>query len=112
MQEWFYRSFVRSECKPDCRCPSSIANDTIEQVVLMENPWIAAARFLGIGWLIVLCIFGGLLGGRWVGQQVGSEAVCTMVGLGVGMVLGGYGIYASYLVIKKSQEGNNGEKEK
>ena len=78
----------------------------------MENPWIAAARFLGIGWLIVLCILGGLLGGRWIGQQLDNEAVFTMLGLGVGMIMGGYGIYASYLVIKKSQENDNGEKEK
>jgi hypothetical protein len=78
----------------------------------VDNPWIAAARFLGIGWFIVICVGGGALGGRWIGQQLGYEAVFTLVGVCLGLTLAGFGVYESYLTIKKSQEKDNGKKEK
>ena len=78
----------------------------------MENPWIAAARFVGIGWFIVLCIGGGTFGGRWVGQQAGNEPIFTLVGLGLGVAIAVYGVYESYLTIKKSQENDSNKKEK
>ena len=76
----------------------------------MENPWIAAARFLGIGWFIVMCIVGGVFGGRWVGQQFGNELIFSLVGLVVGISLAGYGVYQSYSLLKKSEEKEKEEK--
>jgi len=76
----------------------------------MENPWIAAARFLGIGWFIVMCIVGGVFGGRWVGQQLGNELVFSLVGLVAGISLAGYGVYQSYSLLKKSEEKEKEEK--
>ncbi len=78
----------------------------------MENPWIIAARFIGIGWLIVLCVVGGVVGGRWIGQQIGNEALLTIVGLVLGLTLAGYAVYESYLRILKSQEIDNDKEEK
>ncbi len=76
----------------------------------MENPWIAAARFLGIGWFIVLCIVGGVFGGRWIGQQVGNEVLFSLLGLVAGVMLAGYGVYQSYSLLKKAEENEKEEK--
>ena len=76
----------------------------------MENPWIAAARFLGIGWFIVLCIVGGVFGGRWIGQEVGNEVLCSLLGLVAGVMLAGYGVYQSYSLLKKAEENDKEEK--
>ena len=76
----------------------------------MENPWTAAARFLGIGWFIVVCIVGGVFGGRWVGQQLGNEVVFSLLGLVLGVMLAGYGVYESYSLLKKSEEKEKEEK--
>ncbi|MBT4511829.1 MAG: hypothetical protein HOC20_06435 [Chloroflexi bacterium] len=76
----------------------------------MENPWTAAARFLGIGWFIVVCIVGGVFGGRWVGQQLGNEVFFSLLGLVLGVMLAGYGVYESYSLLKKSEEKEKEEK--
>ena len=76
----------------------------------MENPWIAAARFLGIGWFIVICIVGGVFGGRWVGQQLDNVVVFSLLGLVLGVMLAGYGVYQSYSLLKKSEENEKEEK--
>jgi len=76
----------------------------------VENPWIAAARFLGIGWFIVLCIVGGVFGGRWIGQQVGHEVVFSLLGLVAGVGLAGFGVYQSYTLLKKAEEKDEEEK--
>ncbi|NQT71680.1 MAG: AtpZ/AtpI family protein [Chloroflexi bacterium] len=78
----------------------------------MNDAWITAARFLGIGWFIAVCIVGGVFGGRWVGQQAGNEVVFSLLGLAVGVMLAGYGVYESYLLIKKSENKDNGKEEK
>ena len=78
----------------------------------MKDAWITAARFLGIGWFIVLCIVGGVFGGRWIGQQVGNEVVFSLLGLAVGVTLAGFGVYESYQLIKKSEKKDNGKEEK
>jgi hypothetical protein len=78
----------------------------------MENPWIVAARFIGIGWLIVLLVVGGVVGGRWIGHELGNETFFTLVGLVVGLTLAGYAVYESYQRILKSQENDNDKEEK
>lgn len=78
----------------------------------MKDAWITAARFLGIGWLIVFCVIGGVFGGRWIGQQLGNEVVFSLLGLLVGLIVAVYGIYESYTLIKKSEKNDNGKEEK
>jgi hypothetical protein len=56
----------------------------------------AAFRFVGIGWYIGICILGGTLGGRWIGQQIdggGVEVILTIVGLMLGLIVAFYGTY-------------------
>jgi hypothetical protein len=55
---------------------------------------------------------GGVFGGRWVGQQAGNDVVFILLGLAVGVMLAGYGVYESYALIKKSENKDNGKEEK
>jgi hypothetical protein len=78
----------------------------------VKRPLFIAARFIGIGWYIGLCIVGGFFGGRWVGQKVGAETFCSLAGLGLGLVIAIYGIWASYSLLAKNGSANKEDKEK
>ncbi|MBM3131621.1 MAG: AtpZ/AtpI family protein [Chloroflexi bacterium] len=74
----------------------------------MKKTWIAAARFIGIGWYVGLCIAGGFFGGRWVGQKLNqSEVFFGLFGLAIGVGLAAYGIYASYVLLNKNARDEN-----
>jgi Putative F0F1-ATPase subunit Ca2+/Mg2+ transporter len=79
----------------------------------VKKPLLAAARFIGIGWYVGLCIVGGFFGGRWVGQKVGAETFCSLAGLGLGVVIAIYGMWEAYsLLAKKSGSANKEYREK
>lgn len=62
----------------------------------MGNRWAAVLRFIGIGWYIATCIVLGTLGGRWLGQKLdgsSNEALFTLLGLGLGLLVAFYGVY-------------------
>ena len=60
----------------------------------MGKRWADVLRFVGIGWYIAVCIVLGTLGGRWVGQKLdGSEALFTLLGLFLGLVVTFFGVY-------------------
>ena len=62
----------------------------------MSRRGAAAFRFVGIGWYIGICILGGTLGGRWIGQQIGGggvQVILTIVGLMLGLTVAFYGTY-------------------
>ena len=62
----------------------------------MASRGASAFRFVGIGWYIGICILGGTLGGRWIGQQIGGggvQVILTIVGLMLGLTVAFYGTY-------------------
>ncbi len=57
---------------------------------------VAVFRLVGIGWYIGSSIVLGALGGRWLGQKLGGdglEAILTIVGLLLGVLVAFYGTY-------------------
>ncbi|MDD5095563.1 MAG: AtpZ/AtpI family protein [Dehalococcoidia bacterium] len=78
----------------------------------MKKPWIVAVRFIGIGWYIGLCIAGGVFLGRWIGQKVGAETFCSLMGLAVGVVVAVYGIWIAYSLLNRNGLANKEDKEK
>lgn len=76
----------------------------------MDN-WVVAARLMGIGWYVGLCIAGGILGGIWLDNKLGTSLIFTLVGVVLGLVLASYGTYRmiSPLMREGRDKGNNGE---
>jgi F0F1-type ATP synthase assembly protein I len=50
-----------------------------------------AARLLGIGTYVAVCIVLGTLGGRWLDSQFETEPLLTVIGLFLGLALAIYG---------------------
>ena len=66
------------------------------------SKWVLAARFIGIGWFIGLCIVGGFFLGRWIGRELQIEAFGSLLGLAIGIMLAAYGIYAGYSLLNRN----------
>ena len=63
--------------------------------------WAVAFRLIGIGWYIIACLVIGLVGGIWLDRAVGGGVLFTIVGLFVGLVLGGLGVYQALLPLMR-----------
>jgi len=73
--------------------------------------WVLAARLMGIGWYIGLCVAGGILGGIWVDNKLGTSILFTLLGVGLGLVVALYGTYRMISPLMKEGRGddNNGD---
>lgn len=83
--------------------------DRMTDGVVMEK-WALAARFIGIGWIIGICIVLGFMGGRWMGQRLESEVFFSILGVMVGLMIAAIGAYQISLPIIKRGQGKNEEK--
>ena len=77
----------------------------------MKGRWAEPLRLIGIGWYIAVCVLLGTLGGRWLGQQLGgsSEAILTIVGLGVGLLVAFLGVYQMLKPLMSGKQNNDEE---
>lgn len=69
-------------------------------------------RLLGIGWYIAICIAAGAFGGRWLDGQLDLSPVFTLLGLGLGIVVAGFGTYRMLMAALASSpysKGNEGK---
>lgn len=65
--------------------------------------WQLAIRVIGIGWYMALAILGGVLGGLWVGEKLGSKPVFLIIGIMLGLVVAGYGAYQAFRPLMNNQ---------
>ena len=49
-------------------------------------------QLLGLGWYIVACLVGGIVGGIWLDSQLGKSPLFLLIGLALGLVLAFYGM--------------------
>ena len=69
-------------------------------------------RLLGIGWYIALCLIGGVFGGLWLDDRVGSRPLFTLLGMGVGLAIAAVGTYRMLMaVVSQDQHTKNQSKE-
>lgn len=68
----------------------------------MRQQWLGLT-FLGIGWFLGGIILGGILGGAWLDKKYGTEPLFSILGLVLGLVLGGYGIYGMLVPILENR---------
>ncbi len=75
------------------------------------DKWVVAARLMGIGWYIGLCVAGGILGGIWVDNKLGTSILFTLVGIVLGLAVALYGTYRMISPLLKEGRGddNNGD---
>ena len=67
-------------------------------------------RLVGVGWYIGLCIFLGVWGGLWLDSRLNTKPLLVIVGLILGLVLAGYGVYQMLLpLISNKKNKENGE---
>jgi len=70
-----------------------------------------AARLIGIGFYIALCIVLGTVGGRELDKALDTTKVFTVIGLGLGLALGLYGgLRQLFDVLAEINRGRTGEK--
>ena len=50
-------------------------------------------QLLGVGWYVAAALILGLLGGRWLDNQLGTSPLLLLIGLCVGVALAFYGVY-------------------
>lgn len=55
--------------------------------------WIAALKYIGIGWYVGGCIGGGAWVGHIIDRARGDGILFTLVGLGVGIALAMFGLF-------------------
>ena len=51
------------------------------------------ARLLGVGWYVAICIVGGVWGGVWLDEKLGTSPLFLLIGLMLGIVIAGAGVY-------------------
>ncbi len=73
------------------------------------NKWALAGRFIGIGWYIGLCIFGGVWGGIWLDRKMETSLIFTLVGLFLGLAVAFVGTYRMILPLLKEERRKNKE---
>jgi ATP synthase protein I len=57
--------------------------------------WQSALLVLGIGWFVAIAVIGGLLGGFWLDNKLGTGPFFLIIGLLFGLAVAGYGVYAT-----------------
>lgn len=66
--------------------------------------WVLAARFIGIGWYIGICIAGGIGAGVWLDNKLGTSLIFTLVGLFLGLGVAVLGTYRMIAPLVKEQQ--------
>ena len=72
------------------------------------NRWLSALKFLGMGWFVSGSILLGVLGGRWIDEQLHTEPLLLVIGLIVGLFVAFYGIYRMLPGSGNNQSQGNG----
>ena len=66
--------------------------------------WQAALNIIGIGWFIGLSILLGVLGGLWLDSKLNTQPAFVLVGLFLGLIVAGFGVYRMLLPLISSKQ--------
>ena len=60
-------------------------------------------QLLGIGWYIAICIVGGIFGGLLLDRWLDVAPLFTLLGLGLGLTVGVFGMVKMLLAVLASE---------
>ena len=66
--------------------------------------WLAAARLIGVGWYIGICIVVGIGVGYWLDHTVQTKLLFTLLGLGCGLFMAFWGVYRMLIPVLKDKD--------
>ena len=71
--------------------------------------WVAALRLTGVGFFIAACIVLGTFAGLWLDGRLDTKPFLMIVGLFLGLMVAGYGVYQMLLpfIGNKQDKENN-----
>lgn len=72
---------------------------------------IAALRLVGVGFFIGGAIVAGVMGGLWLDGHFNTSPIFTLVGLFVGLLVAGIGVYQMVLPLLNNSNRDNDKKE-
>ncbi|HEY92344.1 MAG TPA: AtpZ/AtpI family protein [Dehalococcoidia bacterium] len=61
-------------------------------------------RLVGVGWFVGISILLGVLGGLWLDNKFGIKPVFVIVGLILGLIVAGYGVYQMLLPLIRNKQ--------
>ena len=50
-------------------------------------------QLVALGWYIAVTLVGGILSGSWVDQQLGTAPTFLLLGLALGLLAAGFGVF-------------------
>ncbi len=71
--------------------------------------WVVALRLAGVGFFIGACIMLGTIAGLWLDDRLNTKPIFVIIGLVLGVVVAGYGVYQMLLPLlgnKRDKENN------
>ena len=66
--------------------------------------WVVAMRLVGVGWFVGISILLGVLGGLWLDNKFGTKPLFVIVGLILGLIVAGYGVYQMLLPLIRNKQ--------
>ena len=66
--------------------------------------WVAAFRFIGVGWFIGIPILLGILAGLWLDNKYETKPLFVIIGLILGIVVAVYGVYQMLLPLIRDKQ--------
>ena len=68
----------------------------------------AALRLIGVGWFIGISILLGVVAGLWLDNKYDTKPLFVIIGLVLGLIVAGYGVYRMLLPLISNQQ-NKGD---
>ena len=64
-------------------------------------------RLVGIGWYVAICIAGGVIGGFFLDDLLGTRPVLTLLGLTLGIAVAIIGMYRMLMAVLAATSGSD-----
>ena len=68
------------------------------------NRWTAALRLVGVGFFIGTCLLLGVIAGLWIDNKFDTKPIFMMIGLFLGLIVAGYGVYQMLLPLLRNKQ--------